>query len=133
MNLYKIYHDICNRGHERGTKIKKGFELHHILPKSMNGTNDPSNLALLTPKEHYVVHHCLAKTGNKKMIFAFWRMVQSKGHNSHRITAKEYDLLKFNFKHSDESKLKMSKSRKGKTRKARCNIIPKFESNWNCI
>lgn len=94
MNLYKIYHDICNRGKERGVKRKKGFELHHILPKSMNGTNDPSNLCLLTPKEHYVVHHCLAKTGNNKMIFAFWRMVNSKGQNNHRISSKEYEQLK---------------------------------------
>lgn len=62
MNLYKIYHDICNRGKDRGLnkKLLSGYyELHHILPKSMNGTNDPSNLCLLTPKEHYIVHHCL--------------------------------------------------------------------------
>lgn len=91
MNLYKIYHDICNRGHERGTKKSKGFELHHILPKSMNGTNDPSNLALLTPKEHYVVHHCLARTGNKKMIYAFKMMTDTR---NFKLTSKQYEKLR---------------------------------------
>lgn len=94
MNLYKIYHDICNRGHERGVKRMKGFELHHIHPKSLGGLDIESNYALLTPKEHYVVHHCLARTGNGKMSCAFWRMVHSKGQNSHRITSKEYENLR---------------------------------------
>lgn len=99
MNLYKIYHDICNRGQERGTKRKTGFELHHILPKSMNGTNDSSNLSLLTPKEHYTVHHCLAKTGNKKMIFAFNIMLKQND-KMHRIknslTSKQYEIHRIN-------------------------------------
>lgn len=130
MNLYKIYHDICNRGHERGTKKAKGFELHHIVPRSMKGTNDPSNLALLTPKEHYVVHHCLAKCGLKKMAWAFRMMSNTRGF---KLTSKQYEELNLNCKHSEETRKKMSESQKCKTRKTRCNIIPKFESNWNCI
>jgi 5-methylcytosine-specific restriction endonuclease McrA len=31
-------------------------EIHHILPKSLGGSNDKSNLVELTAREHYIVH-----------------------------------------------------------------------------
>lgn len=40
------------------TKGTEYFESHHIIPKSMGGTNDLFNLVLLTAREHFIVH-CL--------------------------------------------------------------------------
>ena len=62
------------------------FEVHHIRPKSIfqELVNDPSNLIRLTPKEHAKAHFLLwmhykyetdDKDGERKMRFAFWRMV----------------------------------------------------------
>ena len=145
MNYMKIYHDICNIGKERGVKTNKGFELHHVIPasyfKSRKIATYNENLALLTPKEHYVVHHLLAKTGCKHGIRAFWMMKNIRGLN---LTAKEFEILRHNyydsnkgrkawnkgialtleqrqkisitmkgFKHSEETKQKMSESRMG--------------------
>jgi hypothetical protein len=99
MNLYKIYNDICNRGHERGTKRCKGYELHHIIPKSYFKSRKIAsyneNLALLTPKEHFVVHHILSKVSNDdKMIFAFYKMSNSKDQYDNKLTLKEYENIK---------------------------------------
>lgn len=56
-------------------------ERHHIVPKSVGGTNDPSNIVCLTAKEHFVAHHLLfhIHTGDskKKMAFAWFNMCTS--------------------------------------------------------
>lgn len=42
-------------------------ESHHIIPRSMGGTDDPSNLVKLSAREHFVCHKLLVKmvTGKK--------------------------------------------------------------------
>lgn len=37
------------------------LERHHIIPKACGGTDDPCNLVLLTPKEHFICHLLLTK------------------------------------------------------------------------
>lgn len=48
-----------------------GIEKHHIIPQKWGGTDDPSNLMVLTIAEHVVAHHILARTTNSQMIYAF--------------------------------------------------------------
>lgn len=36
-------------------------ERHHIIPKSIGGTNDTSNIAILTYREHFIAHWLLTK------------------------------------------------------------------------
>lgn len=60
MNYCRIYDQLMQGKHHR----KKGnvyYELHHIIPKTLGGTNAKSNLVLLTAKEHYVAHKLLIK------------------------------------------------------------------------
>lgn len=45
-------------------------ERHHILPRSMGGTDDWDNLVRLSPREHYVAHLLLFRMGNENQIFA---------------------------------------------------------------
>ena len=56
----------------RGLESEKGFEIHHILPKSLGGTNDSYNLVKLTYFEHVIAHYLLARdTDELNMYRAF--------------------------------------------------------------
>jgi len=69
-------------------------EVHHILPRSMGGTDETSNLIALTPKQHYEAHYLLWKAyRNPQMTQAFHLMLWNKGDRC-RVSADEYQLLK---------------------------------------
>ena len=75
---YKRWYDqIIECG--RGRRLSFYCETHHILPRSLGGTDDPDNLVDLTYREHFLVHWLLIKiTSGKehyKMIHAFNAMV----------------------------------------------------------
>lgn len=69
MDYRRIYNQLITRGQirqeglNRKLLVKKiGYvERHHILPRSMNGTNDSANLVYLTPEEHYLAHGLLVQ------------------------------------------------------------------------
>jgi len=46
---------------------------HHIIPKHMGGTNDPSNLIRLTIEEHAEAHRKLWETFGKKEDYIAWK------------------------------------------------------------
>ncbi len=60
MNYQRIYDEIIDRGRTRG-RPSGYFERHHIVPKSMGGTDDKSNIVNLTAREHFIAHWLLAK------------------------------------------------------------------------
>ena len=65
------------RGQER---VIEGYvEKHHIVPKSLGGSNLSSNISRLTPREHFVAHILLIKltTGRdlRKMCYALHKMM----------------------------------------------------------
>lgn len=74
MNYHTIYENfIKSRKNLSRKNIKfSGFETHHILPKSLGGSNSPDNLVVLTPREHFFAHLLLIKinsgTNKAKMI-----------------------------------------------------------------
>ena len=51
----RIYFNIVNNAKSR-TNYTGYVEKHHIIPKSLGGTNKKSNLVELTAKEHYLCH-----------------------------------------------------------------------------
>jgi hypothetical protein len=65
------------------------FEKHHIVPIACGGTNNKSNLVLLTADEHYVCHHLLTKCTQgiyqTKMLFAFWRLATTRNKEGRKI------------------------------------------------
>ena len=59
MNYQKIYNDLIERAKNR--QIDQYTEKHHIVPKCLGGPDNPENIALLTPEEHYLAHQLLTK------------------------------------------------------------------------
>ena len=77
-NKYKrLYYKIINKAQSEPRKKGEGtyYENHHIIPKSLEGSNSNDNLTLLTGREHFICHYLLTKfTEGKpyyKMIYAF--------------------------------------------------------------
>ena len=52
MNYENIYHSLCNRAKSRTLVRERGYEIHHILPTCLLGTNDKENLVKLTYMEN---------------------------------------------------------------------------------
>lgn len=73
-------------------------ESHHIIPKSIGGTNDSANLANVPCRVHFILHKLLPKMVDEpkqkqKMRYAIWRMMnpQTKKHNrTYIITSSDY-------------------------------------------
>jgi hypothetical protein len=85
------YQGLMNKAVVRNT-IDGYYEEHHILPKSLGGSDTKDNLVKLTAKEHYVAHLLLMKcfdepVARQKMCAAYLYM--SKVRNKH--TARRYN------------------------------------------
>jgi len=106
-------------------------EQHHIVPKSMGGSNDQSNMVHLTPRLHYIAHYILWKAyRNRKMSYAFHVMIHGDPYSKRykRITSKAYDTLMkeckehirgenhpaYGIKRTEESKINQRNAVKGK-------------------
>jgi hypothetical protein len=96
-------------------------ELHHIIPKSLGGSNAKSNLVRLTAREHFVAHRLLVRmtSGNakRKMCFALMRTTSSKTHIPNSRTLELVRELYANqlrgVPRSEETKRKISEKLKG--------------------
>jgi hypothetical protein len=66
-----------------GRLLTEYCESHHIVPRCMGGTDDPANLAKLTPEEHYLAHQLLVKIhpGNPKLASAAMMMCSKRKGN----------------------------------------------------
>lgn len=155
----KYYFNIIHAAKTR-TKCLNFGEKHHVVPESFfknrvrlghigwidGDPNEPGNIVILTPREHFICHLLLTKmtTGKAKakMDCAAWRLVNSKGYS---VTSRVYEKLKLerantlknltrgrtqrkesiekgvatryangSYKHSIETRIIMSESRKGK-------------------
>jgi hypothetical protein len=74
-------------------------ERHHILPKSMGGSDDAKNIAVLTYKEHFLAHWVLTKikTGKDRYLalFALRRMTHKNKNQPSRVVAGwQYELAR---------------------------------------
>jgi len=82
----------------RNRKLDGYFERHHIIPKSLGGSDDNSNLVKLTAREHFVAHLLLSKIypDCHKMIRAIQMMCVSSD-NQERVNNRMYKWLKEKF------------------------------------
>lgn len=89
------YYSIINRAKTRLTSDYT--EKHHIIPKSLGGSNESSNLVSLTAREHFVCHMLLTKMVSgkqrQKMIHAWWAMATLKKdcQDRYRLNSFQYE------------------------------------------
>lgn len=131
----KYYFNIINNAKSRIT-IEGYTEKHHIIPKSLGGSNNQDNLVKLTAKEHFICHLLLTKMTSKSqkrsMIYAFNALSTLRNSHQLRYNSRLYQLARKLFSkeqsklmstdlnpmrgktHSVKSREKMSKTRLGK-------------------
>ena len=131
MDYRAIYNLLVQKAKDR-TIVSEVIERHHIIPKSMGGSNKKENIVSFTPKEHFVAHHLLWKIYRTRgMHYAFWCMVTkfSKGGvRDYNVSSTVYNLSKAEQRNamtgssnpnaggrSEESRRKSSVSLKGKS------------------
>lgn len=68
---FNLYYNFCYNMNYEHVKFDKhnrfgldGIELHHIIPKSYNGTNEAKNIIKLNHNEHIYAHYLLIKCLN---------------------------------------------------------------------
>ena len=89
------------RENRKKTRTGTYYERHHIIPRSLKGSNDSSNLIFVTPKEHYICHLLLTKMvegkNKQKMAYALWNMSNCTGtgrENRHKLNARQYSRIR---------------------------------------
>jgi len=142
-NKYKSWYDsIIQKAKVRNLSGYK--EKHHILPRCLGGKDNKKNLAILTAREHFIVHMLLCKftkgQAKRSMLYAFKCMCYYKKDGrdykiNSRIAQKLRSELKFSPEHienlrkshigkkfSDETKRKMSLAQRNISEQIRLKI-----------
>lgn len=94
-----IYYAIIEKA-KAINRLDEYTEKHHIIPKSIGGANEASNLVRLTAREHFICHMLLPKMVpyeyRAKMTYAAWAMTMLKrpGQARYKVTASQYEAIK---------------------------------------
>ena len=101
MNYQKLYNSIiAHAKNEIRSKDDNYYERHHIIPKSLGGSNKKENLVHLTAREHFICHLLLVKihindmNNYKRMLHAFMLMKGQSGTQVRYVNSKLYESLK---------------------------------------
>jgi hypothetical protein len=103
MDYKKTYNKIIENRKMNPPLDNQYGEKHHIIPRSLGGIDDESNLVKLSAREHFICHALLAEMYDKnsfewyKMNHAFM-MMKSEAFNQNRyINNRLYELKKKDF------------------------------------
>jgi hypothetical protein len=100
MNYQKIYSSIIFR---RKQEHPSGyFETHHIVPRSLGGSDSADNLVRLTAREHFICHLLLVKIHEDapayyKMVKAFFMMHTESPNQTRYVSSRKYERLRAAF------------------------------------
>jgi NUMOD3 motif len=97
----KWYNNIISNAQTRSLPENTYIEKHHIIPRSLGGSNSNSNLTKLTAKEHYVCHLLLIKMIDdkqfkRKMQFALNSFRRTSKNNQKRfvLNSRQYEFIR---------------------------------------
>jgi hypothetical protein len=92
MNYLKHYNMLIERSQNR---VIDGYvEKHHIIPRCLGGTNDTSNIAVLTPEEHFLAHQLLVKIYPNSPPLVNAAVIMTTHHTEHRANNKLFGWLR---------------------------------------
>jgi len=139
MNKYTVWYDsIINKA--KATPFNGYTETHHIIPRSLGGSNESTNLVELSARQHFICHWLLTKiyTGQDrgKMINA---LVMMQGENTYqqryntKITSRVFARLREEYaayisKMNAGSKLTMEQ--REKVRQSKLGKSRTFTAEW---
>ena len=128
---HRVYNNIIERAKSR--TISGYTENHHIIPRSLGGSDTNDNLVSLTAREHYICHLLLPKMlegeSKYKMLCAILRMAHSNQEQRVKVPSRVYERVKiekaamhsklysgtnnpfYGKKHSEETKQKIREAR----------------------
>lgn len=130
----KIYFSIIARAKSR-PKLTGYTEKHHVIPKSLGGSNNIDNLVVLTAKEHFLCHRLLVKMTQgvyrNKMSYAIWAMatLNNPSQSRYKIHSSDYERIRI-----QRSRV-LSESTKGiinvgrKTGRTSADFTPQWRAN----
>jgi hypothetical protein len=110
------YNKIIDKAKSR---LLEGYsEIHHIIPRSLGGTDDPNNLIQLTAREHFICHLLLTKMVEGPLLYKMQKAAQlmyyvtGPGQQRYRTNNRIYELLKTSLIVPEDVRLKMSVAQK---------------------
>lgn len=101
MNYKNLYNSIIDNALARN--LDGYVEKHHIVPRSLGGSNNAENLVKLTAREHFICHYLLAKMypyeSNEwyRMNHAFIIMKSNSSTHRRYFNSRLYEALRVNF------------------------------------
>lgn len=130
MFLPNKYTRIYFRLIESRTDPQGYYEKHHIIPRSLGGSDSLENIVALTAREHFIYHKLLTKMTEgealRKMRYALHAVMHMRRDRSLiAVSSRQYESLKKQFSdmrkfpRSEETRLKMSLAKLGKKREPR--------------
>ena len=102
MNYEKIYQELILSKKKLNRYLGDGnnYDLHHILPRSLGGTDNEDNLVLLTYKEHFIAHKLLLKIfpgkAMRSALFIMMNAINFQGKDV-KFSAREYEKIKLEY------------------------------------
>jgi len=104
MDYKSIYENLLKNKSDRKKNNGVYYEKHHIIPKCIGGTDETSNLVLLTGREHYIAHRLLAKIYNEhKLICAAYYIACL---DRSRMSSRSYEEVRTAFAKSQSKRMK---------------------------
>lgn len=93
----RIYFSIIENAKNR--KLEGYSEKHHIVPRSIGGTNDRTNLVNLTAREHFICHlllpHMVENSNAKAKLYHAMGLMRFGNKSQNRIyTSSQYDIAR---------------------------------------
>lgn len=96
MDYKRIYTDLISYRQSCSPPLTSYYEVHHIQPQSLGGTNSSENLAKLTAREHFIAHLLLARFNPcRQTAFALMCMQMQPTVNSNRPRIKHSKLYEW--------------------------------------
>jgi hypothetical protein len=89
MNYFLIYQRLIAKAKER-TCPEGYIEKHHILPRALGGSDDSSNLVVLTSREHFIAHALLAKLHGGVM----WQAIMIMKSGNRYVNGRMFELAR---------------------------------------